>query len=164
MPRLRLTDEHESKLQPILLQNGIYDKRNLRLTGEGILYRMRVACPWRDLPAAFGSWDKVYKRLNAWCATGKWLKVFAALVLEPDLEWGQHQHSAGAAGGQDPAIGKSRAGNTSKIHLAVDASGWPVAFEITGAQTHDCTQAPALIEKLPGGKTFIGDKGYPSEN
>jgi hypothetical protein len=32
-----------------------------------------------------------------------------------------HQHSAGAAGGYDENIGKSRAGNTSKVHLAVNA-------------------------------------------
>jgi len=130
---------------------------------EGMLYRMRVGCPWRDLPPAFGSWSKVYKRFNAWCATGKWLKVFQALVVEPDLEWvfidgsyaKAHQHSAGAAGGQEQAIGKSRAGNTSKIHMAVDAFGWPVAFEITGGQINDCTQAPALIEQLPEGKHLL---------
>jgi len=42
---------------------------------ERMLHRMRVGCPWRDLPEAFGSWSKVPKRLNAWCATGKWLKA-----------------------------------------------------------------------------------------
>jgi hypothetical protein len=52
-----------------------------------------------------------------------------------------HQHSAGAASSEDEAIGKSRAGNTSKIHLAVDAYGLPVEFEITGGQVNDCTGA-----------------------
>jgi len=37
--------------------------------GSGVvgamLHRMRLGCPWRDLPAAFGSWRKVYKRFNA---------------------------------------------------------------------------------------------------
>jgi len=171
MPRLLLTDEHWSKLMPILLQNTIYHKRDLRITVEGMLYRMRLGCPWRDLPRAFGSWSQVYKRFNAWCATGKWLKIFQTLIVEPDLEWvfmdgsyaKAHQHSAGAAGGQDQAIGKSRAGNTSKIHMAVDAFGLPVAFEITGGQTHDCKQAPVLIEKLSEGETFVGDKGYDSK-
>jgi len=74
-----------------------------------------------------------------------------------------HQHSTGAAGDQDQAIGKSRASNTSKIHMAVDAFGLPIAFEITGGQTHDCKQAPALIEQVPEGETFIADKGYDSE-
>ena len=31
MPRLILTDEHWSKLNPIMLENGIYDKRRPRL-------------------------------------------------------------------------------------------------------------------------------------
>ena len=149
MPRLLLSDEHWSKLREILLRKAIYNKRDLRMTVEGMLYCMRTGCPWRDLPKAFGNWNKVYKRFNAWSATGKWLKVFKALVAQPDMEWvfidgsyaKAHQHSAGAASGNDEAIGKSRTGNTSKIHLAVDAHGLPIELEITGGQIKDCTQA-----------------------
>jgi len=66
MPRLMLSDEHWSKLRLIMRQEHIYDKADLRLTVEGILYRMRVGCPWRDLPEAFGPWTRVYKRFNDW--------------------------------------------------------------------------------------------------
>lgn len=171
MPRLMLSDEHWSKLRKILLHKAIYNKRDLRMTVEGMLYRMRTGCPWRDLPEAFGGWSRVYKRFNAWSTAGKWLKVFQALVTDPDMEWifidgsyaKAHQHSAGAAGGMDQAIGKSRAGNTSKIHLAVDACGLPVVFEITGGQVNDCTQAPALVAKVPTAQMIIADKGYDSE-
>ncbi len=38
MPRLMLSDEFWSKLEKILLQEAIYNKRNLRMTVEGILY------------------------------------------------------------------------------------------------------------------------------
>jgi transposase len=172
MPRLLLSDEHWSKLRKTLLHKAIYNKRDLRMIVEGMLYRMRTGCPWRDLPKAFGNWNKVYKRFNAWSASGKWLKVFKVLVVEPDLEWifldgsyaKAHQHNAGAASGRDEAIGKSRAGNTSKIHLAVDAHGLPIEFEITGGQTNACTQAPALITKRPAAVTIVADKGYDSEN
>lgn len=54
MPRLMLTDEHWSKLKPILLQQRIHDKADLRMTVEGILYRLRTGCQWRDLPDDFG--------------------------------------------------------------------------------------------------------------
>ena len=54
MPRPMLSDKHWSKLKPIMLENGVYDKRGLRLTVEGILYRMRVGCQWRNLPEYFG--------------------------------------------------------------------------------------------------------------
>jgi transposase len=86
MPRLLLSDEHWSKLREILLDKAVYNKRDLRMTVEGMLYRMRTGCPWRDLPKAFGSWSKVYKRFNAWSASGKWLNVFQALVSEPDMD------------------------------------------------------------------------------
>lgn len=93
------------------------------------------------------------------------------LVAEPDLEWvfidgsyvKAHQHSAGAASTSDEAIGKSRAGNTSKIHLAVDAHSLPIEFEITAGQINDCTQAPALISRLPKAETIVADKGYDNE-
>ncbi len=51
MPRLLLTDKHWSNLRQILLHTAIYNKRDLRMTVEGMLYRMRTGCPWRDLPA-----------------------------------------------------------------------------------------------------------------
>ena len=57
MPRLMLSDEFWSKLKKILLQEAIYNKRNLRMTIEGMLYRMRVGCPWRDLPQDFKGVD-----------------------------------------------------------------------------------------------------------
>src|SRR4051794_11456504 len=87
MPRLLLSDELWSKLRTILLHKAISNKRDLRMTVEGMLYRMRTGCPWRDLPAAFGNWARIYKRFNAWSASGKWLQVFKELVVEPDREW-----------------------------------------------------------------------------
>ena len=45
--------------------------------------------------------------------------------------------STGAASDGDEAIGKSVAGNTTKIHMAVDACGLPIDFEITGGEVHD---------------------------
>lgn len=172
MPRLLLNDERWSKLRKILLQKSIYDKRDLRMTVEAMLYRMRTGCPWRDLPAVFGCWNSIYKRFNTWSAAGKWIDIFKTLVVEPDWEWvfidgsyaKAHQHSAGAVSVSDEAIGKSRAGNTSKIHLAVDACGLPIEFEITGGQVNDCTVAPELIARIPQAEIIIADKGYDSEH
>ncbi|WP_460431450.1 transposase, partial [Azotobacter salinestris] len=62
MPRLMLNDELWSKLENVLLQQAIYHKPDLRMTVEGMLYRMRAGGPWRDLPSAFGRWSSVYKR------------------------------------------------------------------------------------------------------
>ena len=99
------------------------------------------------------------------------MRVFKALVQEPDLEWGfidgsivkAHQHSAGAASEEHQAIGKSVGGNTTKIHMAVDSHGLPIDFDITGGEVHDCKIAPEFIEKLPVADFTIADKGYESE-
>ena len=50
MPRLMLTDELWSKLKAILLADRVYNKSKHKQTMQGILYRLRVGCPWRDLP------------------------------------------------------------------------------------------------------------------
>ncbi|MCG8609454.1 MAG: IS5 family transposase [Pseudomonadales bacterium] len=171
MPRLMLSDELWLKLKLILLQFGVYDKRSLRMTVEGMLYRMRTGLPWRDLPDYFGHWNSVYKKFNAWSAKGIWSKVFEFFVVEPDLEWGfidgsyvkAHQHSSGAAAAGDQAIGRSRAGYTSKIHMVVDGFGLPVHFEITGGQTHDSSAADDVLEGADLFEYVIGDKGYDKE-
>jgi transposase len=50
-----------------------------------------------------------------------------------------------------------------KIHLAVDAHGLPVAFQITGEQVNDCTQASSLSARVPSAEVIVADKGYDSE-
>ena len=171
MLRFMLNDELWSKLKAIMLQHRIYDKPNLRMIVEAMLYRMRVGCPWRDLPAEFGFWNSIYQKFNRWSSKGKLMSIFKALVQEPDLEWAfidgsivkAHQHSAGAASEENQAIGKSRGGNTTTIHMAVDAHGLPIDFEITGGEVHECKVAAEFIEKLPTAGHTIADKGYDSE-
>ena len=171
MPRLLLSDELWLKLRIILLQFGVYDKRNLRKMVEGMFYRLRTGLPWRDLPEYFGSWNAVYKKFNNWSAKGIWRKVLDFLVDDPDLEWGfidgsyvrAHQHSAGASGGGCQAVGPSRGGNTSKIHLVVDGFGLPVHFEITGGQIHDSSAADSVLDNSPVFDFTVADKGYDKE-
>lgn len=171
MARLMLSDELWSKLRTIMQQQGIYDKPELRLMVEAMLYRLRVGCPWRDLPAEFGCWNSIFQKFNRWSSKNKLVKIFKSLVQDPDLEWTfidasivrAHQHSAGAASKENQAIGKSVGGNTTKIHMAVDAYGFPIEFDLTGGEVHDCKAAPELIEKLPAADYTIADKGYDSK-
>lgn len=136
-----------------------------------MLYRIRVGCPWRDLPKEFGLWNSIFKKFNAGSDQGKWIKLFGALVEEADMEWlfmdgsyiRDHQHCTGASKESTEAIGKSRGGNTTKIHLSVDACGLPVGFEVTGGEVHDCTMAPVLLAKTPDVETVVADRGYDSQ-
>ena len=152
-------------------QYGIYDKPNLRLTVEAILYRIRTGIPWRDLPDLFGNWNSIYQTFNRWSYQGKWMNIFKSLIKEPDLEWEfidsstvkAHQHSTGAKGSEDQAIGKSVGGNTTKIHMVTESYGLPIEFELSGGQVDDCKVAPQLIENLPNAQYTIADRGYNDE-
>lgn len=175
MPRTMLTDEYWSKLEPILLDCRIYRKPDLRLTLEGILYKLKSGCAWRDVPSFFGKWNSIYKRFNEWSRAEKLFLVFQILSQDKDLEWifidgsivKAHQHATGGSQKSeigDHAIGKSAAGNSTKIHMAVESHGNPIDFIITGGQVHDVKIAPLLLERLPKSDFVIADKGYDSES
>jgi transposase len=65
-------------------------------------------------------------------------------------------------GAQENAIGRSKGGLTTKVHLVVDALGLPTTFEITEGNRHDSQPAPKLIEKTQP-KMMLGDKAYDSD-
>ena len=62
----------------------------------------------------------------------------------------------------DQALGRSRGGLGTKVHIACEGLGLPVRFLLTGGEVHDVTQASALIEGIPA-EQVIADKGYDSE-
>lgn len=57
------------------------------------------------------------------------------------------------------ALGRSRAGFSTKIHIMVDALVNPLKFILTGGQRHDVTQARALLEQYEFDRA-IADKAY----
>lgn len=65
MPRLISSDERCSKLKRIMLDEVNHAKLKLRLSIEGMFYRMRVGCPWRDplLEKCPGKWSKISQRI-----------------------------------------------------------------------------------------------------
>jgi transposase len=80
-----------------------------RRTVNGILFRTRTGCPWRDLPPDYGHWLTVYKRHRRWSCDGTWEKILDTLRAGCDEGEGKqwtvsadstvvraHQHAAGA--------------------------------------------------------------------
>lgn len=67
------------------------------------------------------------------------------------------------SGGQEAqALGRSRGGFSTKIHIAVDSLGNPLRLILTAGQRHDSPQAAALIEGFEP-RALIADKGYDSD-
>ena len=68
------------------------------------------------------------------------------------------------SGGQkQQALGRSRGGFSTKIHITVDGLGNPLRLRLTAGKTHESTQAQALSEGLPGQHVIAdrGDAGQP---
>ena len=60
------------------------------------------------------------------------------------------------------ALGRSRGGFSTKIHVSVDGLGNPLRFILTGGQQHDITQAEELIAGYAG-EHVLADKGYDAQ-
>ena len=108
--RLILSDEQWMRMS----KHIIGDARTRGSTGqdnrmfvEGVLWIVRTAAPWRDLPEVFGNWNSAFRRFSRWSAKGIWHRVFVALADDPDFEYlildstivRAHQHAAGAKKG-----------------------------------------------------------------
>ena len=172
MPRLMLTDDSWILLSRIMYLTGrIYNKPEHRMTLEGILYRMRTGIPWRDLPREFGDWSAVFRRFNLWSKKGVMTDIFRFLSRLNDSQWlfidgsivKTHQDGANIRSQSQEAIGKSRGGKSTKIHLAVDSGGLPVHFELSGGQAHDVSYGESLVLSSPKAEVVVADKGYDSQ-
>ncbi|WP_443070817.1 IS5 family transposase [Streptomyces sp. NBC_01685] len=133
-----------------------------------IAWKYRTCSPWRDLPKELGPFQTAHKRLIRWAVDGTWRRVLAALLAAADADdevsWTvsvdstvcrAHQHSAGARkrgrpGRSEPenhALGRSRGGLSTKVHLASDSRARPLSIHVTAGQAGD---APAFEAVMAG--------------
>ncbi|MEU2485563.1 IS5 family transposase [Streptomyces sp. NPDC012617] len=189
MRRHELSDAEWEFVRPLLPESSRGRKRlDDRRVLNGIVWKFRTGTAWRDVPERYGPWATLHTRFRRWAADGTFDRMLRAAQAKADaagdIEWlvsvdstvvRAHQHAAGARkGGRDPALGRSRGGLTSKIHLACDGQGRPLGFVVTGGNTNDCTRFTAVMEAIrvprigPGRPRVrpdhvLGDKGYSSK-
>jgi len=63
---------------------------------------------------------------------------------------------------ESQALGRSRGGFSTKIHIAVDALGNPLRLHLTGGECHDSPHAAGLIAGFEP-DAVIADKGYDTD-
>src|SRR4051794_37534710 len=127
---------------------------------------------WRALPAAFGNWNSIWKRFWRLSQAGVFEAFFDALAatsrtahlvqMLDSTVVRAHVSAAGAKGGQDgQALGRSRGGFSTKIHLKADLDGLPLAFHLTEGQASDSPQFEILLDLGPDitPRAAVGDKG-----
>jgi transposase len=123
LKRHDLTDAEWARLEPLLPAHPRQGHRwnDHRLVIDGILFRTRAGCPWRDLPERFGNWKTVYNRHRRWSADGTWEMILGRLRAGcdkgADSGWTvavdativrAHQHAAGARGQPPGDVGPGR--------------------------------------------------------
>jgi transposase len=170
-----LTDAEWELVGPLLSaergRRGHENRRHL----DGILWRAREGARWRAVPERYGKWNSVWRRFARWRDLGVFEAVFAALAGSGAAEERvqmldsttvrAHQHAAGAKGGQqDQALGRSRGGFSTKLHLRCEARGLPLAFVLTPGQAHETRAFGDLVEDLAAGtRCLLGDTGYDAD-
>jgi len=97
-----------------------------------------------------------------WSAAGVWAQVLAALRRAADragqLDWATyyvdgtvvraHQYAAGTVGGQaDEALGRSRGGFSTKVHLRAEGGGEPLTFVVSSGERHESRYVAALLDR-----------------
>ena len=64
--------------------------------------------------------------------------------------------------GENQAIGKSKGGLSTKIHVLVDALGNPLKIVLTAGQVHDLAGADALVPGMEA-EALLADKAYDAD-
>ncbi|WP_216918030.1 IS5 family transposase [Nocardia noduli] len=186
--RADLTDAQWARLAPLLPRNrkrGRPPRWTKRQLIDGIRWRTRVGCPWRDVPPQYGSWSAVYGLFRRWQRGGVWLVIVKLLQVFADaaglIRWQvsvdstimrAHPHAAGArresgrqaeppggCGVPEPAdhgLGRSRGGWTTKLHLACDQDCRVLAMLITAGQAGDSPQFVAVLDAIEVARTGRG--------
>ncbi|MFF9131462.1 IS5 family transposase [Streptomyces sp. NPDC014776] len=183
--RGELTDAAWERIAPLLpgVEGRGRPWRDHRQVINGVLWRLRTGAPWRDLPERYGPWQTAYERFARWEADGTWARLLEQVQIRDDsvgaVEWTvsvdstitrAHQHAAGARKGaaagdelEDPAppsagqaLGRSRGGLTTKLHLACDGRGLPLAVVVTPGNVNDSTVFNTVMLELKVPRTGAG--------
>ncbi|WP_427155754.1 IS5 family transposase [Streptomyces sp. TRM70308] len=176
--RHELTDQEWALLAPLIPRAATGRPRvEDRQVINGMVYKIRTGISWRDLPERYGPWKTVYTRYRRYALDGVFTQALQQIQAHADaagdIDWlvqidstivRAHQHAAATPKkGQhqqdepdDHALGRSRGGLTTKIHLACDGKGRPLAILVTPGQRHDGVCARSVLERIRVPRTGLG--------
>ena len=127
---------------------------------NAILYVAEHGCKWRGLPDRFGNWHTVYMRMYRWTRNGVLHRVLRHLQRELGVHVDVtalgldstsvkvHPDGAGARKKRPQAIGKSRGGWNTKLHMVASDDRTAVAFALSPGNAHDAPEGRKLLKDM----------------
>ena len=95
-------------------------------------------------PPHFGNWNSIYHKFRQWCAVGLFklllqlsnVDASEATLLEKDSTFCK-VHQSACSSLKDQAIGLSRGGKNSKVHVIINEKMQLMSISLTGGNVHD---------------------------
>ena len=126
---------------------------------NGILHILHNGGKWRELPEKYGRWHTVYMRFSRWAKSGVLTRVFQRLQEEQLIDQAVlgldsttvkvHPDGTGALRRLGPqAIGRSRGGLTTKIHIVAADARTAIIYALSPTQDHDGPHGRQLLKKM----------------
>lgn len=156
---------------------------------NGILWVLHVGAGWRDVPEEYGKWQTVYNRFRRWSEEGLWDRLWNKLLRRLDQKgkisralWSidgsiirAHRSAAGGSckkqqNASENALGRSRGGFSTKIHVVCEAKGIPLGITATAGEKGEAPEFENVMNsislpihrKSKRPKALAGDKAYSS--
>ena len=157
---------------------------------DGILWVLCSGGRWKDIPVEYGNHKTIYNRFYRWTREGLWQRIINRLLFRLDTAgkvdrslWcidssviRAHRVASGARRGElntsenarKNALGKSKGGYSTKIHVATDGKGIPLAITATPGQSGETPELTNLLNSIPlkihrkckRPRALAGDKAY----
>lgn len=186
-----MSDEEFAAVEPVLApffkrtgKRGRPVKADPRTLLNGMVWILSTGAQWANLPECYGSPKTVNRWMLKWSQDGTFQRLVETLarpeLLDTDLASidgsvvRAHKSAAGARkkigqsseeSRKEQALGRSRGGLSTKLHLVCDGQGRPVSARLSAGQESEFSYAPELFRGLGSELGFVavaGDKGYDS--
>ena len=139
-----------------------------RIVFNAVLWILASGARWRDLPARYGNWNSIYHKFRQWCESGLFELLLHLVnadaahstLLEIDSTFCKVHQSACCAL-KNQAIGVSRGGKNTKVHVLINDRMQLMSVVLTGGNIHDSETAIELFDNVDiEGKKVLADKAY----
>ena len=170
----RTEEQYERIKSALPVQRGNVMLSNLQVL-NAVLYVAEQGCKWRGLPKRFGRWHTLSMRMSRWSKNGVLDRVFEMLQVEQivrikleavsldSTSIKVHPDGTGALKKGPQAIGKSRGGWNTKVHMVAADARTAIAFALSPGNAHDAPEGRELLwelPRMPEGLPMVMDRAY----